>query len=52
MLEKPLVKDGFKSFRKTRKKSNRTVVRGVRAVTLLRHRLYVGVLPAGGKGRC
>ncbi len=52
MLEKALDKDDFKSFRKTRKYINRTVARGVGAVALLRHRLYVGVLPAGRKGRC
>ncbi len=52
MLEKPFVKDIFKSFRKTRKYINRTVVRGVRADTLHIHRLYVGVLPTGRKGKC
>ncbi len=46
MLKKLPVKDGFKSFREAGNQSNMMVVGGVRAVTLLRHRLHIGILPA------
>ena len=46
MLKEFRVKDGFKNFRNTGNKSNRTIVGGLRAVTLLRDRMNEGKLPA------
>ncbi len=49
MLKKLPVKDSFKSFKEAGNYSNRTVAGRVRTVTLLRHRLHVGILQHEGK---
>ena len=45
MVKKLRVKNRFESFCYSRRESNRTIVGGVRAVTLLRHRLNKRMLP-------
>ena len=45
MLKEVRVKNRFENFSYSRRKSNRSVVGGIRAVTLLRHRLYKCMLP-------